>query len=73
MTCTCPEVHLNAGNYESVGRNWNPGCPQHGVRSPWYRSPEQVDLRRRQRDSLIRIQRLASWRRKTGWSSKAPV
>jgi hypothetical protein len=72
MTCTCSVVHLNSAQ-ESYARSWDPDCPQHGTHSPWYRSPEQVDRRRRQRDSLVRAQRLARWRRKTGWSSKAPV
>lgn len=38
MICTCG--HVNVGAVVTGNRNWDPDCPDHGVLSDWYQSPE---------------------------------
>lgn len=43
MRCTCLYLKLNG---ERVGaQNWHPECPEHGLKSEWFKSPEQVAKR----------------------------
>lgn len=53
MTCRCSK--LSIGN----SRNWNPDCPEHGVGTAWYTSPEQVAKRKAQSDRLRDLQKQA--------------
>lgn len=45
----------------SVGdsRNWNPDCPEHGVDSEWWNSPEQKAKIKAQNDRTRDLQRRA--------------
>ena len=43
--CRCSRIAV--GLEVTANRNWNPDCPAHGQASEWYRSPEQVERRRR--------------------------
>ncbi len=59
--CTCGRM--------SVGdsRNWHPDCPEHGLASEWWKSPEQVAKREAQDARLRDLQRQArEARRATG-------
>lgn len=57
MTCTCANVYLNGSERrETVGKNWNPDCPEHGTESEWWKSPEQVEKRRVQNERLRDLQ-----------------
>lgn len=58
-TCTCRELMLNGGKGASGVRNWCEACPEHGVDSDWYRSPEQVAKRAADRERLIGLQEQA--------------
>lgn len=40
--------------------NWNPECPEHGLESEWWNSPEQVALRAENRQRLIKKYREAA-------------
>ena len=51
MTCHCPHIHV--GMERTEARNWNPDCPDHGVDSDWYQSPEQA-LRRAEQNRRLR-------------------
>ena len=42
--CTCGEIRL--GREPSGSFNWNPDCHEHGTKSLWWRSPEQVAQRK---------------------------
>ena len=55
--CTCPFLML--GSERTEARNWDPDCPEHGVASAWYRSPEQVALRSARSRRLRDIQETA--------------
>lgn len=50
--CICG--YITVGRNRTQHKNWHPDCPEHGVDSAWYASPEQVAKReeqsRRQRD-----------------------
>ena len=48
--CTCGRLAI--GMEVSVHRNWNPDCPEHGVHSKWYASPEQVAKREADNETL---------------------
>jgi hypothetical protein len=37
MTCTCPDVVLNAGR-AAVGKNWSDACEEHGVGTDYFRA-----------------------------------
>lgn len=52
--CECARVYV--GTQLSDNRNWNPDCPQHGIQSAWWKSPEQVMLRRQKADQLADLQ-----------------
>ena len=41
--CTC--YHIKIGTTVSDNKNLNPECPEHGTKSVWYNSPEQVKKR----------------------------
>jgi hypothetical protein len=41
--CTCG--HIAIGMEVTDIRNWHPDCPEHGLKSAWYKSPEQVTRR----------------------------
>lgn len=49
--CSCGRIAV--GMTITANRNWNPECAEHGLRSDWYRSPEQV-TRRAQADEQLR-------------------
>lgn len=55
-TCICARIKV--GMTTTDQRNWNPDCPDHGVDSAWWKSPEQVEKReadsRRLRDLQMR-------------------
>ena len=55
--CVCG--HIKIGSEVTELRNWNPDCPEHGVSSTWYRSPEQMEKRRAQDERLRDLQRQA--------------
>lgn len=57
--CTCSELMLNSGKGATGVRNWSETCPEHGVESDWYRSPEQVTKRAVDRERLIGLQEQA--------------
>jgi len=48
--CRCG--HLKVGKV-TESRNWNPDCPEHGVGTDWYTSPEQVAKREADRARLL--------------------
>jgi hypothetical protein len=60
--CTCHPVHLNSRD-DVVGYNWEPTCPNHGLKSAWYRDEGKAqhdadaaklrDLQERARESRI--------------------
>jgi hypothetical protein len=52
--CECGELH--AGHYKTGARNWNPDCPEHGLKSVWYNSPEQQQRRLEQNTRLRELQ-----------------
>ncbi len=52
--CTCARLSVGDGC-----RNWNPDCPQHGVRTEWWQSSEQTEKRQKQNKRLRELQRLA--------------
>lgn len=41
--CRCSR--LKVGSTLTDARNWNADCPEHGIWSNWYHSPEQVARR----------------------------
>lgn len=45
MICTCRELHLNSGRRSTGCFEWNPDCAEHGNKSEWWNSPEQVEKR----------------------------
>jgi hypothetical protein len=47
VTCTCARMSIGDS------RNWNPDCPEHGVESDWWNSPEQV-AKREERNARMR-------------------
>lgn len=49
--CSCGRIAI--GLTVTENRNWNPDCVEHGLRSAWYRSDEQVQ-RRAQQDAKLR-------------------
>lgn len=53
--CTCP--FLNIGMKKSESRNWDPDCPEHGLKSDWWSSPEQVEKRARVNKQLNDLRR----------------
>lgn len=57
--CTCPEVYLNTPGEAGLPRNWNPKCAEHGLKSEWWRSPEQVARREAQSIRLRELQEQA--------------
>ena len=57
ISCTCPHLHLGMEVLEQ--RNWNPDCDEHGLKSVWYRSPEQVAKREADNQELRDLQRRA--------------
>jgi hypothetical protein len=67
-TCKCGRIHI--GSTATEHRNWNPDCPEHGVNSEWWRSPEQVEKRRvqseRLRDRQIQANRARQGKRDEG-------
>lgn len=58
-TDNCRCGRLKVGFTVTESRNWNPDCPQHGTKSTWYRSPEQVAKRQAQDERLRDLQRQA--------------
>lgn len=62
MTCTC--AHLYLGSIKTGHRNWNPDCPEHGLESGWWKSPEQTAKREAQNARLQDLQRQAREARK---------
>lgn len=56
--CTCGR--LAVGLTVTEARNWNPNCPDHGVKSPWYNSEEQIDIRNLRQENSQLWQRLAT-------------
>lgn len=54
MSCSCHPLSI-----EDVPPNWNPDCQDHGLKSAWYCSPEQVERRRIQSERLRDLQRQA--------------
>ena len=56
--CTCGRIML--GSKPSGARNWNPDCPEHGIESDWWQSPEQVARRQEQSSRLRDLQRQAA-------------
>lgn len=67
MKCRCRSLHLNATRNESdiVGHEWNPDCPQHGINSEWWQSPEQVAKRAEAGRRLRELQMQAREARRT--------
>lgn len=61
MKCSCP--HLVIGTQVLKEKNWNPDCSEHGVKSSWYNSDEQIKLRQAQREKTTALQKLARLRR----------
>lgn len=59
MSCTCRELMLNSGKGATGVHNWSDTCPEHGVDSDWYRSPEQVARRAAERERSIGLQEQA--------------
>jgi len=63
MTCTCGRIKV--GSTVTELRNWNPDCAEHGLRSGWYTSDEQVAKRAKDDERLRDLQlRAAEARRK---------
>lgn len=54
MICTCSSVRVGG---EVLGRNWSPDCPEHDVKSAWYKSPEQ-GAKRAEFDHRLRVLQL---------------
>ncbi|MDA8358285.1 MAG: hypothetical protein M0Z95_18800 [Actinomycetota bacterium] len=57
MACSCARIRV--GPEVTEARNWDPGCPEHGMASAWWNSPEQVERRREQNERLRDLQRQA--------------
>jgi hypothetical protein len=55
--CVCGRIKV--GNEVTESRNWNPDCPEHGLDSEWWSSPEQVAKREAQGGRLRDLQRQA--------------
>jgi hypothetical protein len=55
--CSCGKIRI--GMEITEHRNWSPDCPEHGLDSEWYRSPEQVQKREEQNARLLDLQRQA--------------
>lgn len=51
--CTCGR--MSVGN----GRNWSPDCAEHGLKSEWWSSPEQIAKREEQSRRLRDLQEQA--------------
>jgi len=66
--CTCGR--LKVGMTVTEHRNWNPDCPEHGVKSQWYRSPEQKAKRDAQDERLRDLQRQANEARRRAREAK---
>lgn len=56
--CTCG--WLKVGTYVTDTRTWASSCPEHGLKSAWYKSPEQVQKRKEQEEWLRDLQRRAA-------------
>lgn len=41
--CSCSRIMV--GRWDSGSRNWDPYCPEHGLRSEWWNSDEQTAKR----------------------------
>jgi len=52
--CTCGAVKV--GGKPTSSRNWSPECPEHGLKSAWWSSPEQVAHREDQSKRLRELQ-----------------
>jgi hypothetical protein len=51
MSCTCGRITI--GSEVTDLKNLDLDCPEHGVTSPWYNSPEQAEKRAAQ-DARLR-------------------
>jgi hypothetical protein len=60
--CGCGRICI--GREVTEARNWNPDCPEHGVATAWYQSPEEVAYRAEQNASLRKLQLQAREARK---------
>ncbi|MDA8314858.1 MAG: hypothetical protein M0010_06735 [Actinomycetota bacterium] len=56
--CTCARIRI--GLEVTKARNWDLDCPEHGMASIWWNSPEQVERRREQNERLRDLQRPAA-------------
>lgn len=56
-TCICGRIAV--GMTVTDSRNWNPSCPEHGLKSPWYNSEEQIDIRNLKQENRQLLQRVA--------------
>lgn len=52
--CECRWVR--AGSSEATARNWSRDCPEHGMDSEWWNSPEQIAERQRCRAESVALQ-----------------
>jgi hypothetical protein len=52
--CTCPQIMV--GTHVSGARNWKHSCPEHGVESEWWNSPEQIAKRKADSERLRDLQ-----------------
>jgi hypothetical protein len=50
--CSCASIKVDGHVVPTAPKNWNPDCPAHGVRSPWYGSEAQQDKRDAQNERL---------------------
>lgn len=68
--CTCPRLAI--GMEVTEVRDWSRGCPEHGIYSTWWNSPEQQAKREAQRAESAALQakakemRLAALAARTG-------
>jgi hypothetical protein len=59
--CTCGRLRIGLKLTEN--RNWHYDCPEHGVKSVWYRSDEQRKKRLEQQERTKWLQGLAAAKR----------